>query len=84
MASRLASLTPSKHARSRGSPSPSASPPQSPLRPTETTHHRMLKLVIGEIKNVIRTWDEIVILEGFKAAKGCVDESTEMESVLLT
>lgn len=84
MASRLASLTPSKNARSRGSPSPSPSPAQSPPRPTETTHHRMLKLVIGEIKNVIRTWDEIVILEGFKAAKGCVDESTEMESVLLT
>lgn len=44
----------------------------------------MLKLVIGEIKNVIRNWDEIVILEGFKAAKGCVDESTEMEWVLHT
>lgn len=79
MASRLASLTPSKNARSRGSPSPSPSSVQSPLRPTETTHHRMLKLVIGEIKNVIRNWDEIVILEGFKSAKGCVDESTEME-----
>ncbi|KIR67608.1 hypothetical protein I314_02025 [Cryptococcus bacillisporus CA1873] len=82
MASRLASLTPSKNARSRGSPSPSPSPAQSPPRPTETTHHRMLKLVIGEIKNVIRTWDEIVILEGFKAAKGCVDESTEMDNIL--
>ncbi|AFR93797.2 hypothetical protein C343_01687 [Cryptococcus neoformans C23] len=82
MASRLASLTPSKNARSRGSPSPSPSPAQSPLRPTETTHHRMLKLVIGEIKNVIRNWDEIVILEGFKAAKGCVDESTEMDNIL--
>ncbi|ODN84165.1 hypothetical protein, variant [Cryptococcus amylolentus CBS 6039] len=81
MSGRLASLsTPS---RSRSSPSPSPSPaPATPLRQTETTHHRMLKLVITEVKNVIKTWDEIIILEGYKAAKGCIDETTEMDNLL--
>ena len=72
--SRLASLTPSR-ARSSPSPSPSPSTPQI----TETTHHRMLKLLIQELRNVFKTWDELVLIDGMKAAKGCIDEMTEME-----
>ncbi|KAK8865783.1 hypothetical protein IAR55_000930 [Kwoniella newhampshirensis] len=80
--SRLASLTPSR-SRARNSQSPSPSPAQSPsLQPTETTHHRMLKLVLAEIRNVLRTWDELVMIDGFKAAKGCVDEATEMDNLI--
>ncbi|WVN85632.1 uncharacterized protein L203_100781 [Cryptococcus depauperatus CBS 7841] len=83
MASRLASLTPSKDNHARGSSSPSLSPATvSPSKQSETTHHRMLKLVVKEVQNTIKTWDELIILDGFKAAKGCVDESTEMDNIL--
>ncbi|WWC66591.1 uncharacterized protein I206_100494 [Kwoniella pini CBS 10737] len=79
--SRLDSLTPSR-SRSRASPSPSPAP-SSPLRGSnETTHHRMLKLVLGEVRKIIRTWDEIIIIDGFKAAKGFIDEGTEMDNIL--
>ncbi|WVW82088.1 hypothetical protein I302_104093 [Kwoniella bestiolae CBS 10118] len=80
--SRLDSLTPSK-SRSRASPSPSPSPgPGSPARSTETTHHRMLKLVLSEVRKIIKTWDELVIMDGFKACKGVIDEGTEMDNIL--
>ncbi|WWD18035.1 hypothetical protein CI109_102482 [Kwoniella shandongensis] len=80
--SRLASLTPSRsRARNSLSPSPSPAPSLSSLQ-TETTHHRMLKLVLAEIKNVLKTWDELVMIDGFKAAKGCVDEATEMDNLI--
>ncbi|WVR05727.1 hypothetical protein IAU60_002751 [Kwoniella sp. DSM 27419] len=81
--SRLDSLTPSR-ARSRtASPSPAPSPGPSPSQTTETTHHRMLKLVLAEVRKILKTWDELIILDGFKAAKGCIDESTEMDNILL-
>ncbi|WVF70731.1 hypothetical protein IAT40_005524 [Kwoniella sp. CBS 6097] len=87
--SRLESLvqTPSR-ARSRASASPSPGPGSvagaapSPSRTTETTHHRMLKLVLAEVRKILKTWDELVIVDGFKACKGCIDEATEMENIL--
>ncbi|RSH92617.1 hypothetical protein EHS25_008062 [Saitozyma podzolica] len=39
----------------------------------------MLKLVITEIKSTVRTWDELVAVDGIKAVKGIVDEGTTME-----
>jgi len=39
----------------------------------------MIKLVIGEFKSVFKTWDELVLLDGVKAGKGCIDAGTEME-----
>jgi hypothetical protein len=39
----------------------------------------MLKLVITEIKSTVRTWDELVGVDGMKAGKGVVDEGTTME-----
>jgi hypothetical protein len=41
----------------------------------------MFKLVLTELKNVCRTWDELVLVDGMKAGKGCIDEMTEMEWV---
>lgn len=76
--SRLASLQ-STPKRSRSSPSPSPSPAPSPLRATESTHHRMLKLVLAEVKVVLSTWDDILLIDGLKAGKACIDEGTEME-----
>ncbi|WWC58392.1 uncharacterized protein I303_100932 [Kwoniella dejecticola CBS 10117] len=81
--SRLDSLTPSK-SRSRASPSPSPSlAPNSPSSgKNETTHHRMLKLVLSEVRKIFRVWDELVMIDGCKAAKGCIDEGTEMDNIL--
>jgi hypothetical protein len=39
----------------------------------------MLKLLINEFKNLFRTWDELVGMDGLKAAQGIVNESTTME-----
>ena len=39
----------------------------------------MIKLVIGEFKSVFKTWDELVLVDGVKAGKGCIDAGTEME-----
>lgn len=83
--SRLASLSTPSRSRSSQSPSPAPSPgsgsgPVSAIGgAVETTHHRMLKLVINEIKSVHRTWDDLVGMDGFKAGKGIVDASTTME-----
>lgn len=74
--SRLASLSTPSRSRASLSPSPGPSPSQ---QVTETTHHRMLKIVISEVKNVHRTWDELVGIDGIKAGKGVIDESTTME-----
>ena len=78
--SRLASLSTPQRSRASPSPSPSPAPaPASPSRQTETTHHRMLKLVLAEVRNVLSTWDEILLVDGMRVGKGCIDEATEME-----
>ncbi|WWC86055.1 uncharacterized protein L201_000926 [Kwoniella dendrophila CBS 6074] len=81
--SRLDSLITPSRSRSRASASPSPSPSVgSPSKQNETTHHRMLKLVLAEVRKIIKTWDELVIIDGFKASKGCIDEATEMDNIL--
>ena len=74
--SRLASLsTPTR----RHSPSPSPSPAPSDPGMVETTHHRMLKLVITEFKGLFRTWDDLVGVDGLKAGQGIINAQTTME-----
>ena len=41
----------------------------------------MLKLVVTEVRNLIKNWDELVLIDGLKAGKSCIDEATEMEHV---
>ena len=41
----------------------------------------MLTLLVKELRNLFKTWDEIVSVDGLKAGKACVDEGTEMEWV---
>lgn len=91
--SRLASLTPSRSAQPSPSPSPAPSRSSRSSTPTpaapvvalaksryeETTYHRMIKLLIGEFRILLKTWDEVVLVDGLKAGKGCIDEATEME-----
>lgn len=43
----------------------------------------MLKLVLAEVGTVLSTWDDILLVDGLKAGKACIDEATEMEWVLL-
>jgi hypothetical protein len=43
----------------------------------------MLKLVIGELRMVFRTWDELVGMDGLKAGQGIINEQTIMEWVSL-
>lgn len=88
--SRLASLTPAgtpqrgRDVSQSPAPSPAGGTPRTPRagtpsRQIETTHHRMLKLIIAELKGLFKTWDEISLVDGVKAGKGCIDEATEME-----
>lgn len=39
----------------------------------------MVKLVIAEFRGVFKTWDELCLVDGVKAGKGCIDAGTEME-----
>lgn len=41
----------------------------------------MLKLVLVEVRSVLSTWDDILLIDGLKAGKGCIDQGTEMEWV---
>lgn len=89
--SRLASLAPvGTPSRSRqGSPAPGTGSPSTsvhgsprtpvPSRQAETTYHRMVKLIMNELKGLFKTWDELCLVDGVKAGKGCIDEATEME-----
>ncbi|ORY20955.1 hypothetical protein BCR39DRAFT_74418 [Naematelia encephala] len=76
--SRLASLTPS---RAPSTPPQAVHTPSSPLKGSETTYHRKLRLVIGEIRKVVKSWDELV-RDGIKVGRGCVDSATEMDNIL--
>lgn len=86
MSSRLASF--------RGPSSPSPNPvharqstPRSPSSPSslnvppESPFHRKLRSLLLELRAVARTWDELVLIDGAKAAKSLVDTRTELESV---
>ena len=55
--------------------------PQSPARSAESTYHRKLRASLQELQQVAENWDDIVLIEGLKAAKSLVDARTELESV---
>ena len=81
--SRLASL------RGPSTPSPAASrasPPLSPTSPTNklsaldpTSYHRKLRVILVETEKCLRDWEEVVLMDGLKAGKTCVDARTELE-----
>ncbi|KAI0047959.1 hypothetical protein FA95DRAFT_1558488 [Auriscalpium vulgare] len=83
MSGRLASF--------RGPSTPSASPvqskyppksPASPSRAAESTYHRKVRTSLQEVRNVCRTWDGLVHMDGLKAAKALVDSRTELHNQL--
>ncbi|KAJ3850912.1 hypothetical protein EV368DRAFT_44255 [Lentinula lateritia] len=83
MSSRLASF--------KGPSTPTSSPvqqrqvssaPPSPARLVESTYHRKLRILLQELKSTTETWDDIVLIDGLKAAKSLVDMRTELDNSL--
>ncbi|KZP23640.1 hypothetical protein FIBSPDRAFT_823250 [Athelia psychrophila] len=85
MSGRLASF--------RGPSSPSSSPvarprnastPNSPSnsRANELPFHRKLRTNLQEIRKVTETWDDIVCIDGAKAAKALIDARTNLDNAL--
>ena len=70
-----------------GPSTPSSSPaqhklpnsPASPSRLTESTFHRKTRTLLRELRSVTETWDELVLIDGLKAAKELVDTRTDLE-----
>ncbi|KAF8831671.1 hypothetical protein HHX47_DHR1000719 [Lentinula edodes] len=81
MSSRLASF--------KGPSTPTSSPvqqrqanssaPPSPARIVESTYHRKLRTLLQELRSTTETWDDIVLIDGLKAAKSLVDTRTELD-----
>ncbi|GLB35127.1 hypothetical protein LshimejAT787_0206920 [Lyophyllum shimeji] len=80
MSSRLASF--------RGPSTPTASPvqvrkvdsPGSPSRPTESTYHRKTRTLLQELRSIAETWDDLVLVDGLRAAKNLVDARTDLDN----
>ncbi|KAJ7470314.1 hypothetical protein FB451DRAFT_332385 [Mycena latifolia] len=80
--SRLASF------RGPSTPSPSPVPakqpksPGSPSRPVESTYHRKIRSALQELRAITETWDDLVLLDGLKAARSLVDTRTDLDNAL--
>lgn len=84
MSSRLASFKgPSTPTSSPVQQRQSSSAPPSPAKVTESTYHRKLRTLLQELRSSTETWDDLVLIDGLKAAKGLVDTRTELEYVKL-
>jgi hypothetical protein len=79
--SRLASF----HGPSTPSPSPvqhkPKSSPASPSRLTESTYHRKTRTLLQELRSITQTWDDLMLVDGLKAAKSLVDTRTDLKCV---
>ncbi|KIJ60636.1 hypothetical protein HYDPIDRAFT_138856 [Hydnomerulius pinastri MD-312] len=56
--------------------------PASPSRASESTFHRKLRALLQELRSISQTWDDIVLLDGLKAARTLVDTRTELDNTL--
>ncbi|KAG9318251.1 hypothetical protein JVU11DRAFT_332 [Chiua virens] len=83
MSKRLASF--------KGPSTPTSSPvlqpiqsvnPPSPSRPFESTFHRRLRTLLQELRSISQTWDDLVLVDGLKAARTLVDTRTELDNTL--
>ncbi|KAG9014938.1 hypothetical protein FRB94_007010 [Tulasnella sp. JGI-2019a] len=50
--------------------------------PTESTYHRKLRTYLLELRQATKTWNDLVLLDGLKAAKGTIDARTELDNSL--
>jgi len=76
----------------RGPSTPSASPvaqvkqpnsPSSPSKVAESPFHRKLRTYLQVLRRLTETWDDIVCIDGAKAAKTLIDARTNLECVPL-
>ncbi|KAG6874296.1 hypothetical protein C0995_001521 [Termitomyces sp. Mi166 len=84
MSGRLASF------RGPSTPAPSpkrakqSEPPNSPSRSSESTYHRKTRTILQELRSITDTWDQLVIIDGLKAAKNLVDARTDLDNDIAT
>lgn len=79
----------SRLASFKGPSTPSSSPvakqqpksPGSPSRPIESTYHRKTRTALQELRAITETWDDLVLIDGLKAARSLVDARTDLEWV---
>jgi hypothetical protein len=82
----------SRLASFRGPSTPSPSPvqhkpqnsPASPSRLAESTYHRKTRTLLQELRSITQTWDDLVLIDGLKAAKSLVDTRTDLEYVFFS
>lgn len=81
--------TPKRNARLAAFNEPSTPPtspgkskqPIPPAPPTESTYHRKVRSLLQELRVVTETWDDIVQVDGLRAARTLVDARTDLEYV---
>ncbi|KAI5124337.1 hypothetical protein M0805_008944 [Coniferiporia weirii] len=56
--------------------------PPLPSRPTESTYHRKVRVLLQETRGLARTWDELVKIDGLKAVTALTDARTDLNNVL--
>ncbi|KAF5372957.1 hypothetical protein D9758_001689 [Tetrapyrgos nigripes] len=59
-----------------------ASASSSPSKPTESTYHRKTRTLLQELRSLTETWDDLVLMDGLKAAKSLVDTRTDLDNTL--
>lgn len=59
----------------------SPQPPSSPSRQIESTFHRKTRTLLQDLRTIAQTWDDLVLVDGLKAARKLTDRRTDLEYV---
>ncbi|KAF5330371.1 hypothetical protein D9619_005872 [Psilocybe cf. subviscida] len=82
MSSRLASFRGPSTPTSSPAQHKSPNPPASPSRLTESTFHRKTRTLLLELQSIAGTWEDLVLIDGLKAARELVDTRTDLDNAL--
>ncbi|OJA18507.1 hypothetical protein AZE42_08722 [Rhizopogon vesiculosus] len=83
MSKRLASFHgPSTPTSSPVSQAKKSATPASPSRASDASIHRKFRTLLHELRSIANTWDDIVLVDGLKAARTLVDSRTELDNAL--
>ncbi|KAF7311606.1 Aldo-ket-red domain-containing protein [Mycena kentingensis (nom. inval.)] len=58
------------------------SPAASPSRAVESTYHRKTRAALLELRGLTEFWEDLVLLDGLKAARSLVDARTDLDNAL--